>query len=285
MEVTARRELAGFLRRSRERLSPQDVGLAAGRHRRTPGLRRQEVAQLAAISVDYYIRLEQGRGPRPSPDVLRALGRALQLSLAEQRYLHELAGGPAQHRGDRRLGISPAIAQLLDRFEDAPVTVCDAALDIIASNNVGTALVGDLSGASPDERNVVWRFFMRAGARDRHDPATVKQLAAELVSDLRMAAARHPGDGRIGGLVERLRDGSEEFRELWESAPVVAHRSSRKRINHPVVGWLDLDCTSLHDPDRDQWVVIHTAQIGSPSHEDLRLLKVLGTQQMSSQSG
>lgn len=194
-------------------------------------------------------------------------------------------GGPAEHRSDRRLGISPAIAQLLDRFEDAAVTVCDAALDIIASNNLGTALVGDLSGASPDERNVVWRFFMRPGARDRHDPATAEQLAAELVSDLRMVAARQPGDSRIGGLIERLRAGSDEFRELWEYAPVVAHRSSRKRIDHPVVGWLDLDCTSLHDPDRDQLIVIHTAQIGSPSHEAIQLLKVLGTQRMSSQSG
>jgi len=276
-----RAELAAFLRRRRARVQPADVGLEAGQRRRTPGLRRQEVAQLAGMSVDYYIRLEQGRGPRPSRQMLAAISRALRLSHDEGAYLHHLAGeAPGPPPGPAR-DVRPGVLHLLDRLDDTPAIVCDAKYDVLAWNSMAAALIGDFSALPPGERNVIWRFFTDPDARGRHDADGARRFARESVADLRAASARYPGDSGVRRLVARLLAASPEFRGLWAEQDVQVRRSAHKRLRHPVVGWLDLDCEALHDPDRDQWVVLYTAPPGTPSHEALRLLKVVGTQDLA----
>jgi len=163
-----RAELAAFLRRRRAAVSPADAGLPAGPRRRTPGLRRQEVAQLAGMSVDYYTRLEQGRGPRPSRQMLGAIGRALRLSGDELAYLHYVAGEtPGPPSGPAR-DVRPGILALLGRLDDTPALVCDAKYDVLAWNAMAAALIADFSALPPGERNIIWRFFTDpAGYYDR----------------------------------------------------------------------------------------------------------------------
>jgi len=276
-----RAELAAFLRQRRARVRPADVGLEAGQRRRTPGLRRQEVAQLAGMSVDYYIRLEQGRGPRPSRQMIAAICRALRLSPDEAAYLHHLAGEvPGPPPGPVR-DVRPGLLHLLDRLDDTPAMVCDAKYDVLAWNAMAAALIADFSALPPSERNIIWRFFTDPDVRGRHDADGARRFARESVADLRAAAARYPRDAGVRQLVDRLLAASAGFRDLWAERDVQARRSARKRLRHPVVGWLDLDCEALHDPDRDQWVVLYTAPPGTPSHEALRLLRVVGTQDLA----
>ena len=277
MSGVDRAELAAFLRQRRARVRPADVGLEVGQRRRTPGLRRQEVAQLAGMSVDYYIRLEQGRGPRPSRQMIAAICRALRLSPDEAAYLHHLAGEvPGPPPGPVR-DVRPGLLHLLDRLDDTPAMVCDAKYDVLAWNAMAAALIADFSALPPGERNIIWRFFTDPDVRGRHDADGARRFARESVADLRAAAARYPRDAGVRQLVDRLLAASAGFRDLWAERDVEARRSARKRLRHPVVGWLDLDCEALHDPDRDQWVVLYTA----PSHEALRLLRVVGTQDLA----
>ena len=283
MSGVDRAELAAFLRQRRARVRPADVGLEAGQRRRTPGLRRQEVAQLAGMSVDYYIRLEQGRGPRPSRQMIAAICRALRLSPDEAAYLHHLAGEvPGPPPGPVR-DVRPGLLHLLDRLDDTPAMVCDAKYDVLAWNAMAAALIADFSALPPSERNIIWRFFTDPDVRGRHDADGARRFARESVADLRAAAARYPRDAGVRQLVDRLLAASAGFRDLWAERDVQARRSARKRLRHPVVGWLDLDCEALHDPDRDQWVVLYTAPPGTPSHEALRLLRVVGTQDLATQ--
>jgi transcriptional regulator with XRE-family HTH domain len=276
-----REELAAFLRRRRARVRPADAGLEAGGRRRVPGLRRQEVAQLAGMSVDYYTRLEQGRGPRPSRPMLAAIARALRLSDDERGYLFRLAGEvPGPPPGPVR-EVRPGIARLLARLDDIPAMVFDAGYEVLAWNPMAAALIGDFAALPPGRRNIAWRFFTDPAARGRHDPEGAARFARGCVADLRGAAARYPRDPRIGRLVTRLRAVSPEFAGLWERQDVEVPRSIAKRLRHPAVGWLDLDCQSLHDPDTDQWVVLYTAAPGTPSHEALRLLRIVGTQDLT----
>ena len=277
MSGVDRAELAAFLRQRRARVRPADVGLEVGQRRRTPGLRRQEVAQLAGMSVDYYIRLEQGRGPRPSRQMIAAICRALRLSPDEAAYLHHLAGEvPGPPPGPVR-DVRPGLLHLLDRLDDTPAMICDAKYDVLAWNAMAAALIADFSALPPGERNIIWRFFTDPDVRGRHDADGARRFARESVADLRAAAARYPRDAGVRQLVDRLLAASAGFRDLWAERDVEARRSARKRLRHPVVGWLDLDCEALHDPDRDQWVVLYTA----PSHEALRLLRVVGTQDLA----
>ena len=271
-----RTELAAFLRSARARVRPADVGLTAGPRRRTPGLRRQEVAELAGMSVDYYIRLEQGRGPRPSRQMIGAIGRALRLSGDELTYLHHLLGeSPTPQVGPDRQ-VRPGMRHLLDRMDDTPALVCAADFDILAWNALGAALVG-----TTGERNVALRFFTNPGSRERYHPDDAADFARECVAGLRGCAARYPDDPRITTLIARLRAESQEFRDLWAAQDVNVARGNRKRLRHPVVGWLDLDCQALLDPVTDQWLILYTAAPGTPTHEALELLKVIGTQDLA----
>ncbi|MFI6322001.1 helix-turn-helix transcriptional regulator [Nonomuraea sp. NPDC050556] len=249
-----RAELAGFLRSRRARVQPSDVGLEAGPRRRTPGLRREEVARLASMSVDYYSRLEQARGPRPSRQMLDAVAAALRLSPDERAYLFSLTGEVAGPPVSPPQEVRPGILHLLERLGDTPAMVVDAKYDVLAWNQGAAALLTDFSG----ERNLIWRFFTDPRARERHDEEGAWRFAAESVADLRAAAARYPDDPGIKDLVARLAAASEEFVRLWAGHDVTVRRSARKRLRHPRSGWLELDCETLHVPEGDQWVVFYT---------------------------
>lgn len=276
-------ELAEFLRTRRARVRPSEVGLPAGIRRRTPGLRREEVAQLAGISVDYYARLEQGRSPRPSRQVLAALARALRLADDERRHLFHLAGevpGPPGPSPD----VSAGILHLLDRLQDVPAFVIDVKYDLLAWNPMAAALLGDLSRLPKSERNLVWQLFCGVGYPELYSPEDVEEFADQCVADLRAAAARYPTDPGIRNLLARLRANSPEFVRRWEQHRVGVRRGSTKRIRHPVVGELELQYEILEITDRGQRLIIYTAPPGSPSLEALRLLQVVGTETFGDQS-
>jgi transcriptional regulator with XRE-family HTH domain len=278
-----RRELAGFLRSRRERITPADVGLPAGPRRRTPGLRREEAAQLAFISAEYYTRLEQARGPRPSREVLAGLARALRLSDAERDHLHHLAGAPPGPPPGPSREVRQSILDLLHRLPQAAAIVTSAAHEVIAWNDLAAALMEDFSAVPRRDRNLVRRVFLgpHPGGRRLYGVSDADEFARRSARDLRAAAARYPGDPEITGLVGDLLAGSEEFTRVWAAHDVCAEPATlRKTFQHPLVGPVTVNCDVLDIADRDQRVVIYTAVPGSPSEEALRLLSVVGTQRM-----
>jgi transcriptional regulator with XRE-family HTH domain len=274
-----RRELAGFLRSRRERIAPADVGLKAGPRRRTPGLRREEVAQLAYISTEYYARLEQARGPRPSREVLAGLARALRLSDAERAHLHHLAGEPPAPPAGPPREVRRSILDLLDRLPQAAATVMSASFEVIAWNDLAAALMEDFSAVPRRDRNLVRKAFL--GRRDVYGVSDAEAFGRRAARQLRATAARYPDDPELAELVRELLAGSEAFRELWASHDVTGDPAMVKTFRHPVVGPITVNCDVLDITDRDQRVVIYTAVPGSPSEEALRLLSVIGTQRMS----
>ncbi|MFI6246392.1 helix-turn-helix transcriptional regulator [Streptomyces sp. NPDC051016] len=280
-----RHELAAFLRSRRERIGPGEVGLPSGPRRRTPGLRREEVAQLAYISTEYYTRLEQARGPRPSREVLGGLARALRLSDAERDHLHHLAGAPpGPPRGPVR-EVRQSLLDLLCRLPQAAAIVTSATFEILAWNDLAAALMEDFSALPPRERNLVRKAFLDPlppGER-LYGVSDLDAFVRVSAQRLRAAAARYPDTPEVSGLVAELLAGSEEFGRLWESHDVAAQPTQVKTFRHPLVGDITVNCDVLDVPDRDQQVVIYTAAPGSPSEEALRLLSVIGTQRMAPQ--
>ena len=277
-----RQELADFLRGRRERITPADVGLPAGPRRRTPGLRREEVAQLAYISTEYYTRLEQARAPHPSREVLAQLARALRLSDAERGHLHDLAGTPQGPPPGPSREVRQSIADLLHRLPQAAAFVLSASHEVIAWNDLAAALMEDFSALSRRDRNLVRRAFLgphREGGR-LYGVSDAEEFARSSVQHLRATAARYPDDPEVTALVEELRAGSEEFARLWAAHDVTAVPTLCKTFDHPLVGPVTVNCDVLDITDRDQQVVIYTAVPGSPSEEALRLLSVIGTQRM-----
>ncbi|NLU75312.1 helix-turn-helix domain-containing protein [Streptomyces sp. HNM0575] len=277
-----RRELADFLRSRRERIGPAEVGLPAGQRRRTPGLRREEAAQLAFISTEYYTRLEQARGPRPSREVLDGLSRALRLSDAERDHLHHLAGVPPGPLPGPSRQVRQSIIDLLRRLPQAAAIVTSAMYEVIAWNDLAAALMEDFSALPRRDRNLVRRVFLGPHPQGRrlYGVSDVDEFARRSARGLRATAARYPGDPEVTRLVNELRAGSEEFARLWESHDVCAKTTQRKTFQHPLVGPVTVNCDVLDITDRDQQVVIYTAAPGSASEEALRLLSVIGTQDM-----
>lgn len=273
-----RSEIARLLRRARARVRPGDVGLPAANRRRVPGLRREEVAALAGVSVDYVVRLEQGRGPRPSTSVLTSLARALRLSDDERSELFELADARPPRSGDMPMIVRASVQRLLDRLTDVPVMVLSAKGDVLAWNALATALVGDWSRLPTPQRNIAWQRFLGPPGRVAHTPEEWADTAAQTVASLRAAAAKYPNDQGLVELVTELRKGSQEFARLWVEAPSAQWRGHRKTIRHPVVGDITLDCDSLTLPDTDQSVIVYSAEPGSAEAEQLDLLRVVGTQ-------
>ena len=261
-------DLAACLRTWRDRTRPEDVGLPASGRRRAPGLRREEVARLAGLSVDYLSRLEQGRASAPSPSVLAPLARALRLSDDERDHLFRLAGQapPGAGRIDRR--ITPGVERVLDRLHDVPVMVVDAAWQIVAMNDLSRALLGD------DERNVLRRHFAGEPSRVIRTPEQVAQMESAAVADLHAAAGRYPNDEPLHELIADLRATSPRFAELWEQRPVARHVSDRKTIDHPEIGRVTVDCDELTVAGSDLRVIVYSAPPGSDDARALALLSI-----------
>ncbi|MFE3137933.1 helix-turn-helix transcriptional regulator [Streptomyces scopuliridis] len=271
-------EFGKAVRRWRDRVSPETAGLPAGGHRRAPGLRREELALLAGISVDYVTRLEQGRAAHPSAQVVEALARALRLSGTERAHLFRLAGLAPPGPDTVPAYIPPSVQRMLDRLAGTPVAVFDASWTLLLANPPYAALMGDPSGWRGNQRNAVWRNLLGPGTRVRHTPEARRGFEAALVADLRAAAGRYPADQRLRRLVEELRADSDRFAELWESGAVGHHEAARKTVDHPRVSPLTLDCDVLTVAGSDLRIVIYTAEPGTEDAERLALLTVFGTQ-------
>ncbi|MGW6844765.1 helix-turn-helix transcriptional regulator [Streptomyces sp. NPDC054958] len=280
-----RRELADFLRRSRDRVRPSDVGLAAGPRRRTAGLRREEVAQLAGMSADYYMRMEQARGPQPSPQILSSLARALRLSDDERDHLHLLAGHrpPAGRVGGDQVGAG--LMHLLDQLPGTAAQVLGDLGDVLAQNDLARSLLGGVCTVSEHGRNVIWRWFADPAAREAYPPEEHDHYSRLHVADLRAAVARRgAADPVAARLVDRLRE-VEEFATLWDLHEVAVRRRSRMRVVHPVVGPVDLDCQVLLAQEEDQRLVLFTPPPGSDTADRLALLRPVGTRRSHAEAG
>ncbi|KUI28608.1 helix-turn-helix transcriptional regulator [Mycobacterium sp. GA-2829] len=277
-----KQELGAFLRSRRERIDPTDVGLPRGSRRRTPGLRRDEVAQLAYISTEYYTRLEQGRAPHPSREVVGGLSRALRLSDAEDAYLYRLAGvAPAGPPGPPRT-VRQSILELIDRLPQAAAIVVSATYEVLAWNDLACALMEDFSALPVRDRNLARRAFLGPAVDGRrlYGVSDADEFARTCALHLRASAARYPDDPQTIALIDELRSGSQEFATLWDGRDVVTRPVLCKTFDHPAVGPVSVNCDALDIADRDQRLVIYTAEPGSPSEQALRLLSVIGTQRM-----
>jgi transcriptional regulator with XRE-family HTH domain len=273
-------ELAGFLRNRRERINPSGIGLPTGLRRRTPGLRREEVAQLAYISTEYYTRLEQARAPHPSSEVLAGLARALRLSDPERNYLYHLAGVPPVRPPGPPREVRQSILDLLDRLPLAAAIVLSAAYEVIAWNHLATALMEDFSALSRRDRNLIRRAFLGPRENRLYSAADENRFARNSANHLRATVARYPDDPETQELIAELIAGSPEFAELWAAREIAAEPTLCKSFQHPVVGLVAVNCDALAIPDCDQQVIFYTATPGSPSEEALRLLSVVGTQRL-----
>ncbi|WP_280179942.1 helix-turn-helix transcriptional regulator [Nocardia cyriacigeorgica] len=278
-----RSELAAQLRQARARVRPEDVGLPAGSRRQVPGLRREEVAQLAGVSVDYVVRLEQGRGPVPSPSVLAALARALRLDDDDRDLLFRLAGSEPPGADRIAMVVRASVLRLvLDRMVDLPALVLSAKSDVLAWNPMAAALLGDFSRWPPARRNIIWQAFFGDGpSRVVLAPEDIDTITATWVASLHAARARYPADPELDRLITELRTGSPRFERLWAQRRAAHLRNTRKTINHPDLGTLTLDCDTLLVPDSDQTVVVYSAAPGTPEAGALELLKVTGTEQFT----
>ncbi|MFF4044409.1 helix-turn-helix domain-containing protein [Streptomyces sp. NPDC001816] len=274
-----RAELSEFLRSRRARLKPEDVGLRDfGRHRRVPGLRREELAQLAGVSVAYYTRLEQGNGRNVSAEVLDSIARALRLTDAEHAHLTHLAKPKAHKKkpAARQQQVRGALHQLLDVLEGVPAYVVGRRSEILAWNRMAAAVFGDWSQLPPAERNWARLVFLHPEYRDLF--VDWEQKAIDIVCALRMDAGCYPDDPRLSALVGELSVKSDEFRRLWATHDVKEKSHGVKRLHHPLVGDLSLHFEGFRlAGDADLGLVTYHAEPGSPSAQSLRLLASWGT--------
>ncbi|WP_371546338.1 helix-turn-helix transcriptional regulator [Streptomyces sp. NBC_00554] len=273
-----RAELSEFLRTRRARLKPEDVGMPDfGRHRRVPGLRREELAQLAGVSVAYYTRLEQGNGRNVSAEVLDAIARALRLTDAEHAHLTHLAK-PKQHKkkqGARPQQVRGALRQLLDTLDGVPAYITGRRSDVLVWNRMAAAVFGDWAELPVQERNWARMVFLRPEYHDLF--VEWEQKAIDIVCLLRMDAGCHPDDPRLSALVGELSVKSEDFRRLWATHDVKEKTHGVKRLRHPLVGDLSLQYESFQlAGDAEQVLVTYHAEPGSPSAEALHLLSSWG---------
>ncbi|MFH8344329.1 helix-turn-helix domain-containing protein [Streptomyces sp. NPDC018045] len=269
-----RTELSEFLRSRRARLQPEDVGLAHhGGRRRVPGLRREELAQLAGVSVAYYIRLEQGRGRNVSAAVLDSVSDVLRLSRAERSHLDHLVRPVSRHHrpAPRPQRIRPAVQDLIDAMDGVPAYVIGRRLDILGWNRLARALLGDFAAMPPGERNLAWQLFLAPATRELYADWAGK--AAHVVAHLRRDVGRFPGDPKLCALIGELSARSADFRRIWAAHDVQDKGFGHKRLTHPVAGPLSLAYETLALPaDPDQQVVTYHAEPGSASARALRRL-------------
>ncbi|SED15257.1 Helix-turn-helix domain-containing protein [Streptomyces sp. 2231.1] len=265
-------EVGDFLRSRRARIQPEEVGLPAHGRRRVPGLRREEVAQLAGVSVDYYIRLEQGRGQSVSDAVLDAIARVLRLDETEHAHLRTVARPPRRPRERQAPGsrVRPGIRRLLDGMERSPAFVLGRRMDVLAWNALADAVSG-FSRAAPAVPNVPRQVFLDPAGRDLYPEWAA--VAAQTVAHLRLNAGRYADDTELCALVGELSLKSEDFRRLWADHEVAECAYGVKKVRHPVAGLLTLPYETLTVPaEPEQTIVVYTPEPGSETAERLALL-------------
>jgi transcriptional regulator with XRE-family HTH domain len=269
------------LRRLRERLAPGDVGLAPGPRRRAPGLRREELAELAGISVDYLVRLEQGRAEHPSASTVASLARTLQLDQAERDQLFRAAGLLPPEDGLISDHVPPSVHRLVSRLHELPLAVFTAHWQLVMWNRLWIALHGDPADTADAQRNLARAVFLDgfdgAPFRAARSVAGRTQLDSALVADLRLAATAYPHDPGLARLVSDLRAGSDHFERLWSTGAAAQHTNDIKAIDHPAVGEIVLDCDVMVIPGADLRVVVYSAANSSPDAGKLELLRATDT--------
>lgn len=271
-----RTEIREFLSSRRARIAPEQAGLPAyGGNRRVKGLRREEVALLAGVSVDYYVRMERGSLAGASDGVLDALASALQLDEAERDHLFHLArqsrapGGPRRRRP--AVTVRSTLQQVLDAISDAPALIGNSRYDVLAMNQLARALYSPVLADPRRPANTARFLYLNPEAADFF--VDYDRIAGDAAAKLRMEAGRNPHDEELIALVGELSTCSELFRQRWASQDVRLHRSGRKRMRHPIVGQLDLDVESLELPaEPGLYLNVYTAPAGTPSADNLALL-------------
>ncbi|QWF83812.1 helix-turn-helix transcriptional regulator [Amycolatopsis sp. CA-230715] len=282
MALDRRAELGEFLRSRRARLRPEELGLPDyGGRRRVPGLRREELARLAGVSVDHYVRLEQGRTLHFSEAVLDAVARALRLDPVERGHLYRLARPwSGEETAAEPQHVRAGLRQLLASAGDVPAYVVGRNLDLLAWNRLAAALITDFGALPPAERNLARLIFLDEGVRAMY--ANWEGKARDVAAYLRLDAARRPGDPETAALVAELSAVSPGFREVWSAHHVKEKTHGRCVYRHPVVGILDLGFETLRFPDDpDQALVVHTVEEGTPAQSALRLLAQLADEGVS----
>lgn len=275
-------ELGGFLRSRRDRIKPQEVGLTPGPRRRVPGLRRDEVAALAGASVEYYTELEQGAGAQPSEQMLAALARALRLTIDERDHIYRLAGRPIPTSGGASSHVHPGMLDLLTRLTSTPAQVITDLHVTLVQNPLAVALIGAETHHTGREASFIYRWFTDPAARRMYPKRDHDYHSKTFTADLRAAVARRDaGDPEVRGLVDELLHRSPEFAALWGRRDVAVRRDDRKRIVHPELGVVEVDCLNLFSEDGRQRLLWFTPTVGTRSFEQLELLSVLGTQQLA----
>jgi len=278
-------ELANALRAWRDRVQPQEVGIPSGGVRRSPGLRREELASLAGVSVDYLVRLEQGRATRPSSQVAASLARALQLSDAERDHLFVLAGLLPPSPGEVPTHIPPGVSRLVARLGETPIAVFSAAWDLITWSPLWGALIGQPPTDSATRPNLLRAHFGGTGLGMSDDAIASRtgdtsRFEASLVADLRRVRGRYPGDRNVTVLVDELLAWSPRFKQLWESGDVAEHQSERKVVRNAIVGDIEVDCDVFTVAGTDLRIVAYTAATGSEAAEKLDFLRVSAVARM-----
>lgn len=268
------RKLGAFLRSRRAKIAPESVGIAAGSRRRVPGLRREELAQLAGMSVDYYVRLEQGRATQPSEEILDALARVLGLDATEREHLRTLTASRRRPRSSsprrRPERVRPELQRLLDEMYGLPALITGHRQDVLAWNVLASELYGGLGEGRRDRNNARYLFLDESSQETFPD---WDQRARETVAVLRLAAGRYPDDEPLRTLVGELSVRSDEFRSLWAAGDVLVCGSGTKHFRHPVVGELDLRYETLQLPaSAGQELHVFSSEEGSEAEEALRLL-------------
>ncbi|WP_328501299.1 helix-turn-helix transcriptional regulator [Streptomyces sp. NBC_00457] len=275
-----KKALAEFLRRRREVLRPRDVGLVEGARRRTQGLRREEVAQLAGMSTDYYARLEQQRAPQPSVQITEALARALRLTLDERDHLFVLIGHNAPARFHRSEHVSPTLMRVLDRLDDSPALVTTDLVDTLAMNPLAVALLGDQMRHTGLASSGYYRWFMDPAERLVYPEETHESHGRAQAARLRAALTAGSDTPRAALILAELQEHSPEFVRMWELQEV-ARYGDCKTLLHPELGRIDVDAQLLYTENRAQTLVVLTTRPGTESHSKLELLSVIGHQQLT----
>lgn len=282
MSIAKYSELGAFLRSRRERIRPEEVGFVSGPRRRVRGLRRDEVAQLAGASVDYYNELERGAGSQPSEQMLAALARALRLTVDERDHIYHLADRPVPRDGTASSHVHPGMVDLLTRLVGTPAQVITDLHVTLVQNAAAVALLGDQSGLQGMAASFVYRWFTDPESRRLYPDSDHETQSRAFVADLRAAAGRRSAaDTEAASLISELLRCSAEFAELWTAHEVAFRRNDRKRINHPALGLIEVNCLNLFSEDGRQRLLWFTPAIGTDSANKLELLGVVGTQEFT----